>query len=102
MHINIKSISAKTYIQTHSLRIRPFNNVWLDQIILISKGRKRDSDYDHKTKILNKETVLYFSNIILGNSVAVDQSLNAYDTEFDNHFNDWGVVSAPDFTCMYA
>jgi transposase InsO family protein len=66
------------------------------------KINTKDQVADIATKILNKETVLYFSNIILGNSVAVDQSLNAYDTEFDNHFNDWGVVSAPDFTCMYA
>jgi hypothetical protein len=66
------------------------------------KINTKDQVADIATKILNKETVLYFSNIILGNSVAVDQSLNAYDTEFNNHFNDWGVVSAPDFTCMYA
>jgi hypothetical protein len=66
------------------------------------KINTKDQVADIATKILNKETVLYFSNIILGNSVAVDQSLNAYDTESDNHFNDWGVVSAPDFTCMYA
>ena len=66
------------------------------------KINTKDQVADIATKILTKETVLYFSSIILGNSVAVDQSLNVFDTNFSIPFNDWGVVSAHDFTCMYA
>jgi len=57
---------------------------------------------DMATKILPTDTVKYFSNIVLG--ITEDQSLYVYDTVYDIDipFNDWGVVSAPDFTCMYA
>jgi hypothetical protein len=65
------------------------------------KINTKDQVADIARKILNKETVLYFSNITLGNSVAVNQSLNVFDTNSSIPFNDWGVVSAPDFTCMY-
>jgi hypothetical protein len=49
----------------------------------------KDQVADLATKILPKETVEYFSNILLGNTVALDQSLYAY--------NDWGVVSEPNY-----
>ncbi len=71
---------------------------WCNLIKIITKEQVADI----ATKILTKETVLYFSNIILGNSVPVDQSLNVFDTISSILFNDWGVVSVPDFTCMYA
>ncbi len=51
------------------------------------------------TKLLSIDTVKYFSSIVLG--ITEDQSLNAYDTTYNTPFNDWGVVSVPDFTCMY-
>ena len=61
----------------------------------------KDQVADLATKFLSTNTVKYFSNIVLG---TVDQSLYVYDTVYDIDipFNDWGVVSAPDFTCMYA
>jgi transposase InsO family protein len=52
---------------------------------------------DIATKILPTDTVKYFSNIVLG---TVDQSLYVFDTDLNIPFNDWGVVSVPDF--MYA
>jgi hypothetical protein len=54
------------------------------------------------TQILPTDTVKYFSNIVLG--ITEDQSLYVYDTVYDIDipFNDWGGVSAPAFTCMYA
>ena len=57
---------------------------------------------DIATNILPTDTVNFFSNVVLGSTV--DQSLNVYDTDYDIDipFNDWGVVSVPDFTCMYA
>ena len=57
---------------------------------------------DMATKVLSTDTVKYFSNIVLG--ITPDQSLYVYDTVYDIDipFNDWGVVSTPDFTCMHA
>ncbi len=54
------------------------------------------------TKILPTDTVKFFSDVVLGSTV--DQSLNVYHTDYgiDIPFNDWGVVSVLDFTCMYA
>ena len=66
-----------------------------------NKQNTKEQVADIATKILTKDTVLYYSNIILGNSVAVDQSLNSFDSFDSIPFNDWGVVSVPDFTCMY-
>ena len=65
------------------------------------KINTKDQVADVATKILTKDTVHYYSNIILGNSAAVDQSLNSFDSFVSIPFNDWGVVSVPDFTCMY-
>ena len=59
---------------------------------LIKIGTK-DQVADLATKILPKETVEYFSNVLLGNTVAVDQSLYAYCTTY----NDWGVVLEPNY-----
>ena len=52
---------------------------------LIKQGTK-DQVADLATKILPKETVEHFSNVLLGNTAAVDQSLYAYCTTY----NDWG------------
>jgi hypothetical protein len=71
---------------------------WCNLIKINTKNQVADV----ATKILTKQSVLYFSNIILGNSVAADQSLNCLDTFDSIPFNDWGVVSVPDFKCMYA
>ena len=62
---------------------------------LVKIGTK-DQVADIATKILSTDTVKYFSNVVLGNTA--DQSLNVFDS---STFNDWGVVSVPDFTCMY-
>jgi hypothetical protein len=62
---------------------------------LVKIGTK-DQVADIATKILSTDTVKYFSNVVLGNTD--DQSLNVFDS---TPFNDWGVVSVSDFTCMY-
>ena len=59
---------------------------------LIKIGTK-DQVADLATKILPKETVEHFSNVLLGNTAAVDQSLYAYCTTY----NDWGVVLEPNY-----
>jgi hypothetical protein len=61
---------------------------------LVKIGTK-DQVADMATKILSADTIKYFSNIVLG---TVDQSLNAYE---NIPFNDWGVVSVSDISCMY-
>ena len=70
---------------------------WCNLIKINTKNQVADV----ATKILTKAAVLNFSNIVLGNS-AVDQSLNSFDTMSSIPFNDWAVVSAPDFTWMYS
>ena len=59
---------------------------------MIKIGTK-DQVADLATKILPKDTVEYFSTVLLGNTMAVDQSLYAYCTTY----NDWGVVSEPNY-----